>query len=283
MQQDINWIWKSPKLKQLSIANFKRYIATLYKLTVIDKIKFDTIVVGGNTGLIMGHWAQMFFDQQNIERPILLKTTPQRYYPKSEEEVDNSILTLDLENQIYDYKINSIKNILFVDDEIYKGTTAETCIKAIIYAIGEKELINYYIVAEDQGFNMPNYGSNVISHFYPFAKEIEGLNNVITYLTPSEIYRAVKGSLSEKMDIDKYILNILMSLSSRDKNLLFDGFDYRLNYLAEQALTLETIDKLKHDFELFIRRLIADAVAEYNNGRIQLDDYSYINEYSIPD
>lgn len=286
MKQNLDWIWTSSKLPLLAKANFKRYIATLYKLVIEDNTKFDIIISGGNTGMIMGRWAQLFFDVAKVERPIFITTTPQRFKPSKkngdQNRLDNSVLNLDIQNQFYNYNITpkNTENILFVDDEISRGLTADICIESLKKVFGNKPL-NYYIVAEDQGYIPNKYGANIETHFIPFAKEIEGLNNIVIYLTPNDIYQKVKNAISVESDRDKYIVNVLMDLPSRNKGILFDGYDYKFNY--EVANSVSDIQNLKREFSKYVNNLIADAILEYKNGKIDLKNNEYIREFLVKD
>lgn len=183
---------------ELSQIVFKRFIATMYKLVVEQSIKYDVIIIGGNTGLAMARFTQSFYETVKVEPPVVLKTTPQRYKPgtkhedeKPENLFDNSVLINDIKNQIRDYKIGQFKNILFVDDEIYLGSTAKTCID-ILSRVANDQKLHYTIIAEDSGFTGFDLPENVEMKFIPFSKEIDGFYNMIMSIIPNEINRELE-------------------------------------------------------------------------------------------
>lgn len=278
---NIDWIWHSPKLEQLAKANLKRYFAVLYKLIVEENKKFDVLMAGGNSGLIMALYAQMFYDTIKIDSPIVFKTTPQRHFPYGEEIpenlVDNTVLYLDIKNQIRDYRVRDVSSILFVDDEIGDGITARACINAFIKALSTDKQINLYITAENQEYEPKNFPSNVEVKFIPFANEIEGMNNVVMYLIPNEIYNQIKNIDAS----DKSKVALLLGLPRRTKTALLDGYDFSLNHEAYEKIP--DFEKLMVEFEYLINKLIQEAIQEYKERKIDLESNEYVKQYLIPD
>ncbi len=276
MNTDISWIWNSPKLNALAEANFKRYVAILYQLFVEQKVKFDALIVGGNTGLIAGRIAQMVFDKTSSPRPPMISIPHQRERKKepntSAPERTNKVLALNVYNQSYDFKIPKITNLLFVDDEICKGTNALACLNAAIEAGACAEHVDYYIVAEDQNFIPSGYPKNVSIHFCPFAKGISGLNNTIVYITPHELEQPLKKIHAET----KQILMILMGIPIRNKTIPQDNFDYLLN--ARAAVGIPELGELMTKMSKLLYKLIDDGINEYKSGSIDLKDFSYTSE-----
>lgn len=270
-------------LLELAQNNFKRFVATLYKLSSEDGIKFDTIIVGGNTGLSMARFTQMFYEVTGLNCPNVLKITPQRYKPgttleqeKPKNLFDNSILIHDVKNQIRDYKLKNIQNILFVDDEIYLGTTAKACIDILANIFSDKQL-SYTVIAEDSGFEAFPIPNNVQMQFIPFSKEIDGFYNVIMSIIPSHINASFEKIFpDEEVPFHKRI-NILLNLPTRDKNILLSGFNYSLNAIAKDKIP--NLEKLQREFESYLTDLIQKGIEEYSNGIIDLNDYSYRDKY----
>lgn len=273
-----DWIWNSPNLEKLAQEYFRRYIATLHELIIKKNINIDLLVVGGNTGLVMGRWTQIFFDIKGINRPKLIHFTTQRYIPNKEETdenlFDNSILKLSAYNQLYDNKTNSVKNILFVDDEIGLGKTAEACLKALHESNVLENNANFYIIAEDQGYNVNNKIKDVSIKFYPFATEIEGLNNIITYIIPNKIDQQIKKVFKEEEISSCGRIQLLMGLPSRNKNIFMDGFDYKNNQEAEGKIN--NMDILRKEFKDYIENLVKSTLVEVEEGKIDLNSFDTI-------
>ncbi len=274
MDTDISWIWESPKLNLLAETNFKRYIAILYMLLIEKEISFDALIAGGNTGLIMGRLAQLTFDRLGISKPPMLSIPHQRAR-RSDPATDlpertNKVFALGVYNQIYDFNVPKIGNLLFIDDEISKGTNAYTCAISVLDSGASKSKLEYYIVAEDQNFVPKDYPSNINIHFHPFAKLIKGLNNTIVYITPPELEGPLKKITSNST---KKAMMILMGLPIRDKTISQDNFDYLLN--ARASIEISHLGELMAEMSHLISKLIDEGIQEYKTGKINLSDFDY--------
>jgi hypothetical protein len=280
-------IWERVNLAGLSEMNFKRFAAALYRLIELDCQAFDMILVGGNTGLVMAKFAQLVYEHLGKVAPYVIKTTPQRYIPGKEETednlFDNSILELDIRNQLIDYRIPSGANVLFVDDEISAGTTAKVCLTALANALLDPlKQINFHIIAEDQGYrglDLENsgLGEKVSVVFLPFAPGIDGLSNVITYVVPHEIKLHLSNIFPDHLLSPHKLCNILLDLPVRDKDTALCGFSYRLNRIARESIP--ELAQLQIGFLQYVRRLVEEAVKEYKAGQLDLEDREYIQRY----
>lgn len=250
--------------RKLGAIRLKRFVGMIYKLLQEDKKRFDVLLVGGNSGLMMGRITHEVFDQMNVKRPPLI-AIPFRRKPETEESFQDEI-----KDQIRKSNIKEIKNVLFVDDEIGDGCTADGCMEALLKATGtDKKSINYYIVAEDHGFKATHIKS-VKAIYYPFARKSTGLNNTICYCIPIVIDRKIKKILPDDFYHAKRRFNVLLDLPGRDKKQLSSGYNYHLNEKVSQ--NVPNIEELKSDFLLFLRKLIFTGIEEYKNGKIEFND-----------
>lgn len=261
MTSSFDWIWSSPKLAQLAEANLKRYFATLHKLLVEDHKTYDVILAAGNSGLIMARYAQMLYEHLGLDTPIVIKVAPQRYEPGKEEVSDNL-----MDN-----------SILYVDDEIGEGTTIHACADMLkrITPDGNRLLID--IVAEDQEYVPSENWANINISLIPFAHEIDGLNNIVMYLIPQSIHQA----LGSTDDSCKKKVAVLLGIPSRSKQQLLDGFDYSMNYLKQKEIA--NLENLMTEFQQYIADIMIQGIDEYKQGKIDLGDDSYRNEYLVKD
>lgn len=270
-------------LEGLAQANFKRFVATIYQLIAVEGIAFDLMIVSGDTGLVMARLTQMIYRYLNMEPPYLVKIPLHRFLPGRAETpenlFDNSILVLDIMNQLIDYKIKKVDKVLFVDDEINRGITAMECLKLLIKTLSEPDnmRLDYFIVAEDFGFKGFRTPENVAVIFRPFSKnpfprDVKWIIHVIMYLIPKDISCYLKSLPISRTN--KF--NILLGTPSRDKRYLLSGFDYRLNQMAKEKIP--NLNKLKCEFERFIFQLIHEAIEEYKKEIINLNDFDYAKQ-----
>lgn len=264
------WVYR----RKLGAIRLKRFVAMIYKLLQEEEKQFDVVLVGGNSGLMMGRITEKIFDQLNIKRPTLIAIPFVRYDSEKEESIGNFIDNSDFQDEIRDQlrntNDNDVKNVLFVDDEIGNGCTAEGCIKALLKATGtDNRSINYFIVAEDHGFKASSITSAKV-FYHPFAVKITGLNNVICHCIPNVIDRKIRKILPDAVYHSKRRLNVLLDLPSRDKKHPASGYNYQLNEKVRQYIP--NLEELKEDFMVFLSKLITDGIEEYKNGKIYFSD-----------
>ncbi len=169
--------------------NFKRFVLTLHKLFVTDGEKFDCIVAVGNSGSGIIKLAEIILHKLNVKIPRLITLPIYRYKlgaeEKSENIYDNSSLLPELEKQIAG---SDIKNILFVDDEIYLGLSIEISVDLISKVLNRNVSdFKVTIVAEDHGFNIDRRNLKFQTEFVPFNQHTEEIYNVICYVIPKKI------------------------------------------------------------------------------------------------
>jgi len=246
-------------MEDLARGEFKQFVSAIHRLIIVDNILFDIILVSGNTGLVMARLTQMVYWHLGISPPSVLKSYLTRYvYDKSGKETlfDNSLLLLDIKNQLIDYNIKTPKKVLFVDDEIGSGITARLCLNLLVSALDKKvEKIDYYIVAKDMGFSGFQTSGDIKIFFLPFAHDYVGSNHVVLKIIPEEILTTlIKGGIDERIS-----LNVLLDLPSRDWNDPLSGFTYRLNQKAKNVIP--TLNIIKADVEMLLSQLIGEALA----------------------
>ncbi len=255
--------------RKLGSIRLKRFVGMIYKLLLEEQKHFDIVLVGGNSGWMMGRITQEIFDKLNVKRPQLIAIPFVKYKPDEKGSLKNfiDIIQEEIRDQIGDSNLKDFKNVLFVDDEIGDGCTADVCIEALLKAtVTDSKMVNYYIVAEDHGFKASNI-KNVNAIYYPFARKIMDLNNIISYCIPADIDRQIRKVLPDDLYHAKKRFNVLLDLPSLDKKQLFSNYNYQLNETVRQNIS--NIEELKTDFKTFLSKLISNGIEEYKKGEIK--------------
>lgn len=254
--------------RKFGAIRLKRFVGMIYKLLQEEQKHFDVLLVGGNSGLMMGRITQEIFDKLNVKRPPLIAIPFVKCKPEREGSIRNfiGIFQDEIRDQIGNINFKDFKNVLFVDDEIGDGCTADVCMEALLKATGtDSKLVNYYIVAEDHGFKASNIKS-VNAIYYPFARKNIDVNNIISYCIPAVIDQQIRKVLPNDLYHAKRRFNVLLDLPSRDKKQLFSNYNYQLNEKVRQNIS--NIEELKTDFQIFLSKLISNGIEEYKKGKI---------------
>jgi len=198
------------------------YCRILKDFLVAKEIVFDYLVSGGNSGIAMSEIALIVYDELKLPRPLTVRTPFYRYLPNHRDEEQfrfNHTIYFDaIKNQLTHTR--SPENILFVDDEISQGNTAlgmYNLMERSLLEQGMKSDFKYYITAEDQGFTPPANNDRIF--FSPFAKEIDGFNNLIFCVVPYNFERPIIECFSNdsKFSFHKRT-NLLLDLPIKDFN-----------------------------------------------------------------
>ncbi|CAN5217448.1 hypothetical protein BH09PAT2_BH09PAT2_05890 [soil metagenome] len=236
--------------------NFKQFINIIKRLFVDENKKYDLVIGMGNTGLVMLKLNELILNELKIKMPPTLTLPLLRFSDNNEKELfNNDIFLEEVKKQIEG--IEKIQNILFVDDEIYRGISLKTALGLLMKVKGTDHL-QVTVVAEDQGFQWHNDIQNVDIEFCPFAHEVEGHNNVIFYMIPSEYDKPIKDAFPE--DILKWHtrINILLGLPIK---IMIDGkpeYTFKFNQEAEEKVA--NFRQLQVDFLTHLKDLIRKSI-----------------------
>lgn len=262
-------------LRPLALRNFKRFVATIYKLIKGDNIRFDLIIGSGDSGISMTKLTGLVYKAVElnpppvINIPLLRYSKPKIYWSENPEDFfDNSVLIPEIKKQLED--IVYLGNVLFVDDEIGVGMTARTIFKYILDIVEPNKRVskvNFVIVAESFGdyFEFNDERANII--FKPFSVGINDVYSVISYIVPWEIEKQINEYFTEKELGSKEILNILLGLPTKE---LVNGkpeFSFKKNKLAEERMP--NLEDLKQQFGDLLTQWLRESIAEYNNYSIE--------------
>jgi len=211
-----NTIMNEIDLGQLGKQRFFNFCNTIKNLISDEAVKVDLVVASGNSGLAVGKFTEMIYEELGLSFPKKLSIPFYRFLPGYHDDLskifNSEIFLPDVVKQLKN--IDNLENVLFVDDEIGQGVTAIGIFKLINQALeklGRIKIKNFYIVAEDQGFKPPKDLPQI--KFIPYDKELDGYNNVIFFVNPEELEAPIVKVMG---DDDKFPFhqrtNILLNL-----------------------------------------------------------------------
>ncbi len=220
------------------------------------------LVSGGNSGISLSEISLIIFDLLNKPKPNVLNVPFYRYYPNHRDDenfkFDYSYYAKEIDE--YVKTVGQGGNYLFVDDEISQGNTALGIYKLIENSLkrnGLSPIEKYYIVAEDQGFKIPDGLKNII--FKPFSEGIEGYYNLIFTFLPSEFEKPIVDYFGDddKLAFHKRA-NLLLNLPVKDFNNGKPIFSKKI--LIEGRKNIPNFEDLQKGFREYLQEEIKEAI-----------------------
>ena len=124
-------------LEKLGEQKFNNFCRKIKELTIDSKATFDLVVAVGNSGLVMGKFTKLIYENLGLNFPPQLSIPFYRFYLDFRDDMsklfDNNIFLPEVIKQIKD--ISKIDTVLFVDDKIGSGITAVGCLELIKEAL----------------------------------------------------------------------------------------------------------------------------------------------------
>jgi hypothetical protein len=243
----------------------RQFVKTIYDLITSKGVQVNLLVCGGNTGLVMAYITERIYTIAGIALPHKLALPTYRYYPgfldDAEHLFDNSALHYHVESALVNFP--KLRNVLFVDDEIGLGITALTIHKLLTdwqQAHHPRNVFNYYIVAEDQGFQLDACRTDSSIYFCPYAYEMEGWNNVIANIVPKDYSTPITQVFPEEILPFHQRMNILLDLPTKE---FADGQPRFGSSLLEQAKEMvPNLRLIQQGFSRFLDEKVSSYLGE---------------------
>ena len=224
---------------------------------------FDLLVAAGNTGSIVARFTETIYAHLHLKPPPTLRIPLFRFLPGHEDDTKHLFDTLHHLPMVIEQlrSLSPLRNVLFVDDEISRGLTAVSLFRLISEALrqlGRDTVEQFTIVAEDQGFKVPDDCPGM--HFMPFAQEKKGYGNVIFYATPPKLEEPIIRIVG---DDDLFAFHkrcsLLLGLPIKDFNNGMPIFsDSILRTVEKQIPDFPTLQK---EYEQFIEESIQQCLS----------------------
>lgn len=264
------------QLHKLAECHLKDFVKVIYNLVAIDDVKFDLVIGAGNSGLVMQKVAELVFEHCEWNFPPQLELPIQRHINGNNGELyDNTPIVFYAEKQMH--YISNLTNVLFVDDELGKGTTARTSLALMLRATSPNlltEKIHCHIVVELRGwpecFSIPSVRPFI--HHYPKMSSIHKYKVIVNNLRPPTVLDdIVKLLKSLNMDHEKYddkCLNVALGIQSKVYDPKSSEPPKFTNDLNEKATAeIVGLDSIRNEFRSYLDFLIKEALSEASKAK----------------
>lgn len=250
-------------LGDLGRARFAEFCKIIKDLVYNQKIPFDLIIGVGNSGSALAKTTSMIYQMLQIPSPEILYIPMYRYMPGHEDDeafkFDKQYYYPQINNFVKKYE-PGLKNILLVDDEIGMGLgslNVFSLFKQSCKENGKQDSFNFYIVAENQGFVPPAEYPQI--EFVPFGHRVEGLFNVIFYVTPSELEEPIIDVFGDDDAFPfHWRTNLLLNLPNKEFNNGQPRFTDR--YLIRANEQIPNFNVMQKRYKTFLVGLIQDSL-----------------------
>ena len=241
------------------------FVASICRQLVDFNEKYDLVLGAGNSGLFMTRITQMTYEYLNIKTPFILNLPIYRFKEDGTTPNDNSFLTQQVKEKLQN--LDSINNILFVDDEIMRALTAKECFNLILQANTNINHFNATIIAENHFFEWHYKIPKVSISFFAYSPLIQGLNGNIGYLIPEDLYKEVSSLISEAVSYNHVMAIVVVGALKRKDNNDNPYFDFVVEVSLKNKIT--NYEDKKSSLMSKLQELVREGVEKYKAGKIQ--------------
>lgn len=269
---------KIPFSTDVGVHVFKRYIALLYRLCVVENNQYDLLIGPGDSGAVMVYFAELFYKALGINLPTKLAIPIQRFKTRDKKsgKYDNSTLA-PLEKGCV---VESLSKILFLDDEICEANSASECAKLVTRDLPEIQKHNrilFTIIADNHGFEWHYDVPPVAIQYYSFSRRNKGKNNAALRILSDEDQAILNGftepylDKEDKADGQTKKMNLLFNGMVKVPTYSGDGMSKpRFKHVSMDKSIFNSVNFLefRSKIEKNLFTLIRDAIDEYKEGKL---------------
>lgn len=251
--------------KILAESRIKMFVASIYRQLVDFNEKYDIVLGAGNSGLFMTRIAQMTYEYLNIKTPLILNLPIYRFKEDGKTLNNNSFLVQQVKEKLRN--LDSINNILFVDDEIMRALTAKECFNLILQVKTNVKHLNGTIIAENHFFEWHYKIPKASISFFAYSPLIQGLNGNIGYLIPEDLYKKISLLINEAVSYNHAMALVIGgALKRKDHN----GNPY-FDFTVESSLKnkIANYDDKKSSLMHRLQELVREGIEKYKAGEIK--------------
>jgi hypothetical protein len=251
--------------RQIAVSRTALFSATLCRLLQSNREDYCAVVAAGTSGLYMMELAKAVFRILEIELPPTV-CLPVIRFTESGALFDNSGLSTEVRRQLKDH--DPLKRVLFIDDEIRRGTTAHACLKLISdcgFADGKAPLL-CTIVAENHFFEWHWDLPGVAIRYFAPARLLYGLQHNIAHCLPSGLVTSAQPMLGTGYGHHELIALVLSGAVKRqgEKSGFFD--ETPAIRLSDQMPDFQSV---RDAFQREFAGLVENGVREFLDGTIK--------------
>lgn len=249
---------------ELAKSRIKMFAATIARQLLENHETFDLLVGAGNSGLYMTKIAEMTFNYLNTPVPKILNIPIIRFKEDGKTLNDNSSLLPKIKQTLS--KINTVKNILFVDDEIMRAITAKECFNLLLNADPNITHLDATIIAENHFFEWHYKMPKVSIRFFAYSPLIQDFNENIGYFIPEDLYKEISSSIENITHNHAMAIVIGGALKKKDNNEN-SYFDFGIESSLKNKIA--GYDDKKSSLVNDLEGLVKDGVERYKAGEIR--------------
>ncbi len=251
--------------KELAESRIKMFVASIYRQLIDFNENYDLVLGAGNSGLFMTRVTQMIYEYLNIKTPLILNLPIYRFKEDGKTPNNNSFLTQQVKEKIQN--LNSISNILFVDDEIMGALTAKDCFNLILQSYPNINHLDATIIAENHFFEWHYKIPKVSISFFAYSPLIQGFNGNIGYFIPEDLYKEVSSLIGEAVSYNHVMAIVVGGALKRKDNNSNPYFDFTVESSLKSKIT--NYDDKKSSLMNNLRELVKEGIEKYKAGEIK--------------
>lgn len=177
--------------RALAISRIGLFAATLYRLLIERRERYCALVTAGTSGLYMRELAHTAFRLLGAETPPTV-CLPIVRFAADGAPFDNSPLLSEVRAQLGEAR--RLERVLFVDDEIRRGTTAHACFDLLLGAgcVDANRGLACTIVAENHFFEWHWDQPGIAVRYLAPARLLHGLQHNIAYCLPDGLVKEAR-------------------------------------------------------------------------------------------
>lgn len=243
--------------KEIANSRIELFAASIFRQLNEYGNEFDLITSAGNSGLFMVEITKLVYNTLGISMPQTLILPIYRF--KNDGTLNSNVhLVKNIRSSLT--RID-IKKVLFVDDEIMRGTSVKI-ISDLLDEVGvtDKKIT---IVAENQFFEWHHRINGNINYF-AYSRLLAGFNNNIAHFVDTSVYERLKEGLS----VENYNEAMAILLTGKIKRLKDDkGYFEDISDILQYKIT--EYKNLKESIINDINILVKRGIERYKSHEIE--------------
>lgn len=251
--------------RALALSRIELFSATLYRLLVEDGERYDAIVTAGTSGLYMQGLAGAAYRLLAIEPPPTI-CLPVVRFAEDGALFDNTPLAAEVCRQLGEKR--RLERVLFVDDEIRRGTVAHACFDLLLRSgrvdAGKGAVCT--IVAENHFFEWHWDQPGIAVRYLAPARLLYGLQHNIAYCLPGDLMEEARRCVDPEISHHELMAMVVAGSVKRMRRdaAFFDEAPARL-----VASRIPDFPARRERFLLDFEGWVQSGVRKYRDGEIR--------------
>ncbi|MBS0519569.1 MAG: hypothetical protein JSR90_12830 [Proteobacteria bacterium] len=249
----------------LALSRIELFSATLHRLLVENGERYDALVTAGTSGLYMQALARATYRLLAIEPPPTI-CLPIVRFAEGGALFDNTSLAAEVCRQLGEKR--RLERVLFVDDEIRRGTVAHACFDLLLRSdcVDAGKGIVCTIVAENHFFEWHWDQPGIAVRYLAPARLLYGLQHNIAHCLPNDLREEARRCVDPKIGHHELMAMVVAGSVKRMRGdtAFFDEAPARL-----VASRIPDFQARRERFLLDFEGWVQSGVRKYRDGEIR--------------